>query len=210
MTGGQMAPTTLIGMKATTAPKGRDPKEHGYPIHMCEVLNQLTAPLLSRERTSCNTPGNVRKTKAAIKKGVPVSDGRKRFLHGRNRHFLSDNQGLNEAKALDFLETDMLKEFLWEYSEIRRRRNNHGKKFTCCRIRRTGCHDAGELFWQQQPANQQINTLPISPSYGAEMRGGTANCYVVISDDEIGAPVMEAMEDMIVMNDPSLQNSFQN
>ena len=36
------------------------------------------------------------------------------------------------------------------------------------------------------------------------MRGGTANCYVVISDDEIGAPVMEAMEDMIVMNDPSL------
>lgn len=42
------------------------------------------------------------------------------------------------------------------------------------------------------------------PSYGAEMRGGTANCYVVISDDEIGAPVMDAMEDMIVMNDPSL------
>ena len=42
------------------------------------------------------------------------------------------------------------------------------------------------------------------PSYGAEMRGGTANCYVVISDDEIGAPVREAMEDMIVMNDPSL------
>lgn len=42
------------------------------------------------------------------------------------------------------------------------------------------------------------------PSYGAEMRGGTANCYVVISDEEIGAPVMDAMEDMIIMNDPSL------
>ena len=41
-------------------------------------------------------------------------------------------------------------------------------------------------------------------SYGAEMRGGTANCYVVISDDEIGAPVMDAVEDLIVMNDPSL------
>ena len=36
MTGGQMAPTTLIGMKATTAPKGRDPQEHGYPMHMSE------------------------------------------------------------------------------------------------------------------------------------------------------------------------------
>lgn len=42
------------------------------------------------------------------------------------------------------------------------------------------------------------------PSYGAEMRGGTANCYVVISDEEIGAPVADKMEDLIVMNDPSL------
>ena len=38
MTGGQMAPTTLVGMKATTAPQGRDPKEHGYPMHMCLSL----------------------------------------------------------------------------------------------------------------------------------------------------------------------------
>ncbi len=37
MTGGQMAPTTLLGMKATTAPYGRNAKEHGYPMHMCGV-----------------------------------------------------------------------------------------------------------------------------------------------------------------------------
>lgn len=43
------------------------------------------------------------------------------------------------------------------------------------------------------------------PSYGAEQRGGTANCYVVISDDEIGAPLGDHMDDLIVMNDPSLQ-----
>ena len=42
------------------------------------------------------------------------------------------------------------------------------------------------------------------PSYGAAMRGGTANCYVVISDDEIGAPVMDTVEDLIVFNEPSL------
>ena len=41
------------------------------------------------------------------------------------------------------------------------------------------------------------------PSYGAEQRGGTANCYVVISDD-IGAPLGDQMDDLIVMNDPSL------
>lgn len=45
------------------------------------------------------------------------------------------------------------------------------------------------------------------PSYGAEQRGGTANCYVVISDDEVGAPLGDAMDDLIVMNDPSL-NKF--
>lgn len=42
------------------------------------------------------------------------------------------------------------------------------------------------------------------PSYGAEMRGGTANCYVAISDEEIGAPVMERVSDLIVFNQPSL------
>lgn len=42
------------------------------------------------------------------------------------------------------------------------------------------------------------------PSYGAEQRGGTANCYVVISDEMIGAPVGDVMEDLIIMNGPSL------
>ena len=42
------------------------------------------------------------------------------------------------------------------------------------------------------------------PSYGAEQRGGTANCYVVISDEEIGAPLGDVMDDIIVMNGASL------
>ena len=57
MTGGQMAPTTLIGMNATTAPEGRKPELHGYPMHIVEILNQLTAPYYL-ERVSCNTPQN--------------------------------------------------------------------------------------------------------------------------------------------------------
>lgn len=43
------------------------------------------------------------------------------------------------------------------------------------------------------------------PSYGAEQRGGTANCFVVISDEEIGAPLGDVMDDLIVMNEPSLK-----
>lgn len=42
------------------------------------------------------------------------------------------------------------------------------------------------------------------PSYGAEQRGGTANCFVVISDEMVGAPLGDVMDDMIVMNEPSL------
>lgn len=42
------------------------------------------------------------------------------------------------------------------------------------------------------------------PSYGAEQRGGTANCYVVISDEKIGAPLGDVMDNLIVMNTPSL------
>ena len=48
------------------------------------------------------------------------------------------------------------------------------------------------------------------PSYGAAQRGGTANCFVVISDEEIGAPVSYNLEDLIVMNGPSLHAFIQN
>ena len=42
------------------------------------------------------------------------------------------------------------------------------------------------------------------PSYDAEMRGGTANCYVVISDDPVGAPKVSQADYVVVLNDPSM------
>ena len=110
MTGGQMAPTTLIGMKATTAPAGRDPKVHGYPMHMCEILNQLTAPCYL-ERTSCNTPANVRKTKKAIKKAFQNQLEGKGFSMVEIVTSCPTNWGLDPMASLDFLEEKMLKEF---------------------------------------------------------------------------------------------------
>ena len=110
MTGGQMAPTTLVGMKATTAPQGRDPKEHGYPMHMCEILNQLTAPFYL-ERTSCNNPANVNKTKAAIKKAFQNQLDGKGFSMVEIVTSCPTNWGLDPIEALDFLENNMLKEF---------------------------------------------------------------------------------------------------
>ncbi|HAH08310.1 MAG TPA: 2-oxoglutarate oxidoreductase [Elusimicrobia bacterium] len=67
MTGGQMAPTTLIGQPSTTSPKGRDVKVNGYPIRVCELLSQLDGARYL-ERTSVHTAAHVIKTKKALKK----------------------------------------------------------------------------------------------------------------------------------------------
>ncbi len=71
MTGGQMAPTTLPGMRSTTSPFGRDPKVAGNPIRVCELLSSLKGPVYL-ERVAVNTPGNVVKAKKAIKKAFQV------------------------------------------------------------------------------------------------------------------------------------------
>ena len=110
MTGGQMAPTTLVGMKATTAPKGRDPKEHGYPMHMCEILNQLEAPVFLA-RTSCNNPVNVNKTKKYIRKAFQNQLDGKGFSMVEIVTSCPTNWGMDALKALDFLEQKMLVEF---------------------------------------------------------------------------------------------------
>ena len=110
MTGGQMAPTTLIGMKATTAPDGRDPKLHGYPMHMCEIMNTLTAPVYL-ERTSCNSPINVRKTKKAIKKAFQCQLDGKGFSLVEIVASCPTNWGLSPIESLNFLEEKMLKEY---------------------------------------------------------------------------------------------------
>lgn len=110
MTGGQMAPTTLLGMRASTAPKGRDPQEHGYPMHMCEILDQLTAPAYL-VRTSCNTPGNVSKTKKAIKKAFQNQLDGKGFSLVEIVTSCPTNWGLDALTSLDYIEEKMLPEF---------------------------------------------------------------------------------------------------
>ena len=110
MTGGQMAPTTLVGMKASTAPHGRDPKEHGYPMHMCEILNQLTAPTYL-VRTSCNTPANVNKTKQAIHKAFQNQLDGKGFSMVEIVTSCPTNWGLDPMKSLEYIEEKMLPEF---------------------------------------------------------------------------------------------------
>ena len=67
MTGGQMAPTTLVGMKTATSPYGRDPKIHGFPYRIADMIAPLPG-VCYVTRQSVNTPAAVRKAKKAIRK----------------------------------------------------------------------------------------------------------------------------------------------
>jgi 2-oxoglutarate ferredoxin oxidoreductase subunit beta len=67
MTGGQMAPTTLIGQKTTTTPTGRDSRCHGYPLKISELLSTIDGASLII-RTSLDSYSNIIKTKRAIEK----------------------------------------------------------------------------------------------------------------------------------------------
>ncbi|MBN2800766.1 MAG: 2-oxoglutarate oxidoreductase [Deltaproteobacteria bacterium] len=75
MTGGQMAPTTLVGMKTTTTPTGRDPGERGAgnPIRMAELLATLFTPVYIT-RQSLLTPQDILKAKRAIKRAFQLQN----------------------------------------------------------------------------------------------------------------------------------------
>ena len=81
MTGGQMAPTTLIGQKATTAVNGRQLLGTGYPLKMCELIKELDAPRLV-VRCSLRTPAGIKKARASILKGF------KNQLEGKGFSFI--------------------------------------------------------------------------------------------------------------------------
>lgn len=72
MTGGQMAPTTLLGMKTATCPEGRNPEIHGYPIKITEVAAQLEGTAYVT-RQAVHTVAAIRKAKKAIRKAFENS-----------------------------------------------------------------------------------------------------------------------------------------
>ncbi len=73
MTGGQMAPTTLLGMKTSTTPYGRDPKLNGFPMVIADMLTHLDGTAYIT-RQSVHTAAAVRKAKSAIRKAFEYSE----------------------------------------------------------------------------------------------------------------------------------------
>ena len=110
MTGGQMAPTTLVGQVATTAPKGRNEKLQGNPINVSEMLSQLKSAKYI-ERVSVDTPQNVMKAKKAIKKAFQNQIDGVGFSFIEVLSICPTNWGVEPLKALEFLRTKMMTQY---------------------------------------------------------------------------------------------------
>jgi 2-oxoglutarate ferredoxin oxidoreductase subunit beta len=110
MTGGQMAPTTLPGMKTSTSPYGRDEKDIGYPIQVCELLNSLRAPYFI-ERVSLLSPQDIMKAKKAVLKAMKYNKEGKGFTFVEFVSTCPTNWGMTPLDAQKWAKEHMYKFF---------------------------------------------------------------------------------------------------
>lgn len=115
MTGGQMAPTTLVGQKTTTSPYGRQAEHCGYPVRIAELLATLPGAV-SVTRVSVHDVPNIIKAKRAIKKAFEVQLSGAGFALVEVLSTCPTNWGLPPLDALKWLQENMIPYFpLGEY-----------------------------------------------------------------------------------------------
>lgn len=107
MTGGQMAPTTLVGQVTNTSPYGRKQEVAGMPIRVSEMLATLDGPAFIA-RVAVNTPANMNKAKAAIKKAFELQLAGKGFCLVEVLSICPTNWGKTPLESVKWLEENML------------------------------------------------------------------------------------------------------
>ena len=123
MTGGQMAPTTLVGQVTQTSPYGRNAQTQGYPIRVSEMLSTLEGPAYI-ERVSVDTVPNIKKAKAAIKKSFQMQLEGKGFSLVEVVSTCPTNWGLSPVEAMEWLRENMLPHYpLGVYKDITKEEN---------------------------------------------------------------------------------------
>ncbi|MGB8647938.1 MAG: thiamine pyrophosphate-dependent enzyme [Anaerolineae bacterium] len=107
MTGGQMAPTTLPGMRTTSSPRGRDVETMGFPIRASEMLSTLGGASYIVRR-SVHDPGHINQTKKAIKKAFQVQMNQMGFSMVEVLSSCPVNWNKTPMEALDFVKQVMI------------------------------------------------------------------------------------------------------
>ncbi len=234
MTGGQMAPTSLDGMKTATSPLGRDPQTAGYPLHVCEVLNQLKAPVFI-ERVSVADTKRIMQAKRAVRKALEIQRDGKGYAFVEFISPCPTNLGIDSLKAALFCMEEMEKEFPLgcvrdgsatatarapvaaapSVEEFFKHSGQHqapvaevDEKVGELRLKFTGFGGQGILslgICIAEAARLEKRFATWFPSYGPEQRGGEAACSVVISGKPVGSPAVDHPDVLICMNQPSYE-----
>jgi len=110
MTGGQMAPTTLLGQRTTTTPFGRTAREAGYPIRIPELLSSLPGAFYL-ERVAMNSPANIVRAKKAIKKAFLFQIEKEKFSLIEVLSACPTSWRLSPLDALKWIEEKMIPYF---------------------------------------------------------------------------------------------------
>jgi 2-oxoisovalerate ferredoxin oxidoreductase beta subunit len=240
MTGGQIAPTTLIGQKSTTTPNGRNAATEGYPMHVSELLATLQGPVYI-ERVGLGDNKQIAQANRAVRRGVEnqvkglgfslievlapcptiwkmsavdaqhwVRDVMEktyslgvfcdRTKDGRERRQLERAPSLDAIPGLLGLADEELPEERAALSEQTAAIDLH--------VRVAGFGGQGVLLLGEVLAEAGLDAgLEVSwlPSYGPEMRSGTSNCHVRLSNQTIDSPLVTAPSILAAMNEPSLR-----
>lgn len=107
MTGGQMAPTTLVGQRATTCVDGRTPEQAGFPLRMAEIISQIEGAVYV-ERVTVSTPADVRKAKKAISHAFDIQEKRLGFTFVEILSTCPTNWGLTPTDSIKWLRENMI------------------------------------------------------------------------------------------------------
>jgi 2-oxoisovalerate ferredoxin oxidoreductase beta subunit len=241
MTGGQMAPTTLLNQKTSTSPAGRSLEREGFPLRVSELLASLEGPTYI-ERVALFDNRSRMKARKAIRKAIQNQMEGRGFSLVEVLSPCPTGWGLPPTEACEWIRESMVKSFPLGVlkDESAKRENwvryreavpqeqipailgiNGGREedmgdfippeVPACyrnpRIKIAGFGGQGLLFLGRLLAESGMRQgyhVSWLPSYGPEMRGGTANCHVNISTEPIGSPLVSHSTVLITMNRPSL------
>jgi len=235
MTGGQMAPTTPLGQKTTTSPRGRASRVEGPPMRMCELLATLDGPAYI-ERVALTDAKNHMRARKAVRKALQNQ------IEGRGFSFVEvlsacpSNWKVSPKGAIEWLEKNMVPVFPVQVFRDEDKSGTvpapagslkgagaaaaAGAPASPARgavadgalgevsMKLSGFGGQGVLFSGLALAEGALREgLEVSwiPSYGPEMRGGTAHCHVRLSKNPIASPFITRPTSLMAFNQPSIE-----
>jgi len=236
MTGGQMAPTTLVGQKSTTSPFGRRPSNEGFPLHLSEMLATLQAPAYI-ERVALSDNKNIMRARRAVRKALELQRDGGGFSLVEILSPCPTIWNLDPVDARRWVAEKMIPEFPLAVFRDKRPeitlvnvpqrpvsevleivgseelhstdiRTGHSHPFDNFSLKIAGFGGQGVLLLGQLLTEMGMREgLEVSwlPSYGPEMRSGSAHCHVCLSKKRIGSPLVSRPDVLIAMNELSLR-----